>query len=498
MKTRGSGVLLHISSLPSLYGIGDLGPEAYRFADFLAGTGQKYWQILPLNPTDPAYDNNPYHSNSAFAKNTLFISPELMAEDGFIDASDIPRTETFPDQQVDFARVIPFKEEIFTRAYNRFSLKKDHRDFDTFITENAGWLEDFALFLALRSDLSGTTWNFWPDDVRLRKPKALQRERERLHNQIERIQFLQFIFMQQWQRLHTYCRKLGIHIIGDIPIYVDYDSADVWSHPDYFKLDHDFQPVVIAGVPPDYFSATGQLWHNPVYRWDALQRSGFAWWVQRIECNLEVVDVMRIDHFRGLVAAWEIPAGSTTAMEGKWVEAPAEKLLSTLAEHFPGIPVIAEDLGIITPDVQEVMQRFRIPGMKVLLFAFEEGFPHSPYLPHNVIPGCVLYTGTHDNNSVRGWMEDDATEVHRTRIQQYFGTVIPAEEMNRAFIRTAMATVADTVIIPLQDILGLGSSSRMNRPGTTEGNWKWRFSPDQLTPEIREKLRSMTHLYERD
>ena len=498
MKIRGSGILLHISSLPSRYGIGDFGPAAFRFVDFLAATGQKYWQILPLNPTDPVNDNSPYHSISAFALNPLLISPELMAEDGLIDASDSKDTEIFPDHYVDFGRVIPFKERIFSRACDRFIHGGDHRDYENFCKENAWWLEDFALFSAIRSDLQLTPWTRWPDDLKRRKPESVRKEQERLHDQIERIQFLQYICMVQWKRLQKYCRERGICIIGDIPIYVDHDSADAWQHPEYFKLNDDLQPTVVAGVPPDYFSATGQLWHNPVYRWDALERSGFTWWTQRMERNLALVDYVRIDHFRGLVAFWEIPAGSKTAMDGKWADAPAEKLIGTFARKFPCLPIIAEDLGIITPDVREVMHKFGIPGMKVLLFAFEDGFATSPHIPHNVTHDSILYTGTHDNNPVRGWVENEVTEEHRHRMHLYFGVDVPAGELNWVFIRLAMSTVANTVIFPLQDILGLGSAARMNRPGTTEGNWKWRFSQNMLTPEITEKLRSMTSIYDRN
>jgi len=498
MKIRGSGILLHISCLPSRYGIGDLGPAAFRFADFLAKTRQKYWQILPLNPTNPAYDNNPYHSISAFAQNPLFISPELLADDGFIDATDIENPETFPDHYVDFTRVIPFKEQIFSRAYDRFVQQGDQRDFEKFVLENAWWLDDFSLFSATRSDLKELSWNFWPDCIKHRKPGDLRTQKDRLHKEIEMIQFLQYIFSLQWQRLKKYCRGHGIHIIGDIPIYVDHNSVDVWTHPEYFKLREDMQPEVIAGVPPDYFSATGQLWHNPVYDWEVMQKSGFVWWTQRVKRNLAWVDYIRIDHFRGLVDGWEVPAGSITAMDGDWVPAPAEKLLTALNQKFPCLPIIAEDLGIITPDVREVMQKFSIPGMKVLLFAFEDGFPHSLYLPHNVIPDCVLYTGTHDNNPIRGWIENEATEEHRKRLRNYFGRDIPADILHTAFIRLAMSTVSNTVIFPMQDILGLGSESRMNRPGTDKGNWKWRFSEDMLTPEIIEKLASMTSIYARD
>lgn len=497
MRTRGSGVLLHITSLPSRYGIGDFGPEAFRFADFLAETGQRYWQILPLNATDAACDNNPYHSTSAFALNPLLISPEVMAEDGFIDLQEAGDPGPFPTDHVDFTRVIAFREEVFSRAHERFARQGDRRDFERFVREQAWWLSDFSLFSAIRSDRGGAPWSTWPEDLKRRDPVALQREQERLHDKIEQLQFLQFIAAQQWERLCGYCHERGIRFIGDIPIYVDYDSADVWCKPGFFKLDADLRPTAVAGVPPDYFSETGQLWYNPVYRWDALRKAGFSWWMLRLERNLALVDYLRIDHFRGLVACWEVPAGSDTAMEGRWVEAPAEELLATAARRFPCLPVIAEDLGVITPDVREVMHRFKIPGMRVLLFAFEDDFPYGPYLPHNIARDSVIYTGTHDNNPVRGWAREEAPGVRRDRLRRYFGHDIPDEELNWELVRTAMATVANTAIIPLQDLLGLGTESRMNRPGINTGNWRWRFSKEMLTQEVRQRLSDCTRTFAR-
>ena len=474
MKIRGSGILLHITSLPSRFGTGDLGPAAYAFADYLSRSGQRYWQILPLNPTDPLHDDNPYHSISAFAANPLMVSPELMVRDGYLEESDIDNTELFSEDVLDTALVIPSRERLFSRAFDRFTKTGDRRAYNQFCSGSAWWLEDFALFLAIRKDRDGELWNRWPDGLKRRDGEALARERERLHESMERIRFLQFLFSTQWQELRRYCHSRGIRIIGDLPIYVDYDSADVWRYPELFKLDGDMNPTVVAGVPPDYFSASGQLWHNPVYRWEAIEKDHFSWWVRRMERNLALVDYVRIDHFRGLVACWEVPAGAETAMGGQWVEAPCSGLMKEFAQQFPCLPVIAEDLGVITPDVREVMHRFGIPGMKVLLFAFEEGFPENDYLPHHAVRDCILYTGTHDNNPVRGWIQNDATDIHRLRMREYFGREVPDDDLNWELIRMAMATVADTVIFPLQDILGLGSSSRMNRPGIDEGNWKWR------------------------
>jgi 4-alpha-glucanotransferase len=315
---------------------------------------------------------------------------------------------------------------------------------------------------------------------------------------MNRVRFLQFVFMRQWQRLWKYCRDREIRIIGDIPIYMDYDSADVWLHPEYFQLDDELRPTAVSGAPPDLFSATGQFWGHPLYRWDALQRDGFSWWTQRMECTLSHVDYVRIDHFRGLVAYWAIPAGAATAMEGRWVPAPTAGLLGRLARKFPCYPVIAEDLGTITLDVWEVMHEFGIPGMKVLILAFEEGFGRNVNIPHNVVRDCVLYTGTHDTNTVRGWAEDDVTPAHRERLREYFGRDIPARNLPREFIRLAMSTVANTVIVPVQDVLDLGSAARMNRPGIPDGNWTWRLEDGMLTPEVMEGLRTLTRVFGRD
>jgi 4-alpha-glucanotransferase len=497
MDKRGSGILLHISSLPSRFGIGDLGPGAYRFADFLRAAVQRYWQILPLNPTDLQYDNSPYHSISAFAHNPLLISPDLLIRDGLLDQSDCRDLPDCPPRHVDFEEVAQSKEHILRRAFDRFEKTAFPAGYASFCSANAWWLDDFALFSALKLHFGGSPWFEWPDELKQRDTAALQDAQAELADGIEEAKFLQYIFMRQWRALRLYCNSIGIRIIGDIPIYVDHDSVDVWVNPRLFQLDDQGMPVVIAGVPPDYFSATGQLWNNPLYRWEEHKKSGFDWWVRRMARNLECVDYLRIDHFRGLVAYWEVPAGSDTAINGRWVPAPADEFLTTLQEQFPCLPIIAEDLGIITPDVREVMQRYVIPGMKVLEFAFEEGYETNPYIPHNVVRNCILYTGTHDNNPVRGWIEEDATEDHKKRLWHYLGYEVRAADLPWTFIRLAMMTVADTVIIPMQDILGLGSEARMNRPGINKGNWRWRLSADEITPDITGRLKGMTGIYAR-
>ncbi|MGM0381973.1 MAG: 4-alpha-glucanotransferase [Thermodesulfobacteriota bacterium] len=497
MKRRGSGILLHITSLPSAYGIGDLGPEAYRWVDFLAETKQSIWQILPLNPTDLAHGNSPYQSVSAFAGNPLLISPERMVREGFLTQSDV---ENVPGHQIsptDYSAVTAGKECILRVAYERFQQGGTRHEYERFCSENSSWLEDFALFTALRDRFPGKSWTEWPQEVRDRQPGALESLKEDFYDALERTKFFQFVFFEQWHALKAYCNHRGIHLFGDIPIYVIHESTDVWANPDHFALGDNKRPTMVAGVPPDYFSETGQLWGNPVYRWDVLREKGYDWWIRRVEHNLALFDLIRVDHFRGLVGYWVVPAGERNAVNGRWVEAPAEDFLSVLFRRFPQLPIIAEDLGVITPDVREIMHRFGLPGMKVLLFAFGEDLPTNPYIPHNLPRNSVLYTGTHDNNTARGWFKQEATPEIKERLFRYLGWKVPADNIHWELIRLAMMSVANTVIFPMQDILGLGEEARMNRPATTEGNWQWRLSPEQVTPGITDRLRRMTELYGR-
>jgi 4-alpha-glucanotransferase len=498
MKQRGSGILLHITSLFSEYGIGDLGPSAFRFVDFLSEAQQSYWQILPLNPTLQEHDNSPYHSVSAFAFNTMFISPDHMVRDGFLKKTDIPAIPALPSGSVDFAAVIPFKETIFSLAYDRFSKEKtEHVAYDEFCKNHSWWLEDFALFTALNQNYNGTLWSNWPDAIKYREPSALDTMRKALKNVIDKEKFLQYMFYQQWQDLRTYARQKKIRIIGDIPIYVNFHSADVWTHPELFRLDDNLLPLVVSGVPPDYFSKTGQLWNNPLYCWEEHEKEGFSWWIQRIEHNLSLFDYTRIDHFRGFVAYWEISAGEKNAINGRWIPAPGKKLLTRLKNRCVDLPVIAEDLGIITPDVSDLMTGFHLPGMRVLLFAFTDDPAKSPHAPHNLKRNCILYTGTHDNATTRGWLESDATPEERARLFTYLGREIAAEQLPIEFIRLAMMSVADTVIIPMQDMLSLGNNARMNRPGTDEGNWRWQMKKDPVSPLVIQDLAGMTRIFRR-
>ncbi len=498
MKRRGSGILLHISSLPSPHGIGDLGPEAYNFADFLAETRQSYWQILPLNPTDAVHGNSPYSSTSAFAGNPLMISPEQLVQDGFLKDEEIKSPPRFPDERVDYPAVISHKEKLFRLALNRFKKCKDKSEYDRFCSENYEWLDDFSLFVAVNSHFEGKSWDRWPRELRDRQPEAVIKAKKLLRGRIEREKFLQYVFFAQWLSLKKYCNQHGIKIIGDIPIYVAHDSADVWGSPNLFKLNARKRLGVVSGSPPDIFFETGQVWGNPVYRWDALKDTGYDWWYRRLKYSLAHHDVIRIDHFRGFVAYWEVPAGDKTAVKGRWIDAPAADFFEVLCKKFPCLPVIAEDLGRITADIREIMSRFGFPGMRPLISAFSENPSRHESAPHKVTQNAVVYTGTHDFNTVRGWFEKELTAEKRKQLFRYIGRKVAVEDINWELVRLAMMTVANTAIIPMQDILGLDGKARMNRPGTAEGNWEWRLLPGQLTPPIIRKLKDMTELYGRD
>ena len=498
MNKRGAGILLHVTSLPSPYGIGDLGPWAYRFADFLAGTKQRYWQVLPLSPTSPIYGNSPYSSVSAFAVNTLFISPDLLAAEELVSRDVAADKPNFPEECCDYDAVLAYKESVFQVAWETFrTTGRDHRKYQDFCVKNDNWLDTYALFTALKKKFSGKAWNEWPREARDRVPEYLEAVEKECAEDMEREKFLQYIAFTQWHALKRYCNGKGIQLLGDIPIYVSFDSADAWAHGPIFKLDEARRPFFVAGVPPDYFSATGQLWGNPVYNWDVLRQTDFEWWIKRMDHVLKLFDMVRIDHFRGLVAYWEVPAHEKTAVNGEWVAVPTNDFFDALFRRFPHLPLIAEDLGIITQDVREAMERFGFPGMKVLLFAFGEENPMHPYLPHTYERKCVVYTGTHDNNTARGWFEKEARDEDRMRLFRYLGREVGPGEVSGELIRLAMMSVADTVILPLQDVLGLGQEARMNRPSLAGGNWGWRVVPAQLTDSVSEGLRSVTEIYGR-
>jgi 4-alpha-glucanotransferase len=494
MKRRGSGILLHVTSLPSPFGIGDLGPAAYRFVDFLSDSGQSYWQVLPLTPTMPVHCNSPYASTSAFAGNTLLISPELLVQDGLLTSYDVQSPPPFPESPVEYPAVHNLKRPLWERAYARFKAAEPPTEYEQFCAEEAWWLDGFALFTAIRNQFGGWAWSDWPEELRDRQPDALRAIHEQLSDQVDIEKFLQYLYFKQWAAVRRYCNEKDIQIIGDIPIYVNDDSSDVWMNPELFKLDERKKPMVVAGVPPDYFSKTGQRWGNPIYRWDVLKNTGYEWWVKRMAASLRLTDFVRVDHFRGFVGYWEVPASEPTAINGRWEEAPGMDFFGHLSRRFPYLPIIAEDLGVITSEVSEVMSMFEFPGMKVLLFAFGPDMAHNPYIPYNLPANCVAYTGTHDNNTAKGWFEHEASEEDRQRLFRYIGREVSVDQVPWELIRLLMLSVANTVILPLQDVLGLGADARMNTPATKECNWAWRCAPEQLTPVVAGRLRELTEI----
>jgi len=498
MNIRASGVLLHLVSLPSDYGIGDLGPWAYRFADFLAEIKQAYWQILPLGPTSPAIGNSPYSSFSAFAGNPILISPEGLVEMGLLSPNDLHCVSCGDPRRVSYDAATLYKENLLRQIFARVgeTLEADH-DYMAFCDEQRFWLDDYALFMALKSNFNGAVWNTWPAEFRDRNPDALSGWRSAFPEQVRYEKFAQYLFFKQWRALKQYCGRRLVNLIGDAPIYVTYDSADVWVHHRLFKLDAEKQPYFVAGVPPDYFCATGQLWGNPVYDWDALRSERFAWWIQRIAHNLRMFDYVRLDHFRGFTAYWEIPAGEKTAINGKWVEVPGEELFAAMSRCLSSLPIIAEDLGYITADVHELKRRFGFPGMKILQFAFGDNLPVSPHIPHMHESNCVVYTGTHDNNTTNGWFYHEAPADMKRRFLSYAGSDGDERDAHLKCIRLAMASVANSVIVPMQDLLGLGPEGRMNTPSVAAGNWEWRMLRDEMDPRRFAHIATMTQFYGR-
>jgi 4-alpha-glucanotransferase len=492
---RVSGILLHPTSLPGPFGIGDLGPEAYRFIDFLAATGQQIWQVLPLGPT--GFGNSPYMCYSAMAGNPLLISPELLRDNGLLQQEELDEAPKFDPDRVEFDRVVETKTALLRTASRRFvdAGTEQQEAFETFCYQKSYWLEDYALFMALKADNQGQSWNQWETAIAQRVGDALQKAKLRLSGEIYFHKYTQFEFFRQWSALKHYANQRQIAIIGDIPIYVAHDSADVWARPENFVLDvRTGEPSMMAGVPPDYFSATGQLWGNPVYNWGQLKRSQFAWWIERFRALLDYVDVIRIDHFRGFESFWAVPKGETTAMKGKWVKALGADFFETLRQELGELPVLAEDLGVITPEVEALRDRFAFPGMKVLHFAFGSD-PANPFLPFNYQHNCVVYTGTHDNDTTVGWFKT-MNDYERTNFLNYAGPVTE-ETVSWALIRLAMSSVANIAILPLQDVLGLDTEARMNRPSIAEGNWDWRYRSEALTEATQHQLATLTWLFGR-
>jgi len=492
--------------LPGRFGIGDLGPSAYEFVDFLASAGQKLWQVLPLNPT--GYADSPYQCFSAFAGNHLLLSFEHLREAGILDASDLASVP-FPEDSVDYGRVIDFKLGVLRRAAQVFladASRADRATFERFCESSSSWLDDYALFMACKDIQPDNTWATWDSPIRRREPLAIQEWSATLAPGIQAHKYWQFEFFRQWEKLKAYCQERHIRVMGDVPIYVAHDSSDVWAHPDLFQLNQDGLPTVVSGVPPDYFSATGQLWGNPIYRWDVFAANGYAWWIERLRASLKLFDMVRLDHFRGFEAYWEIPAGDTTAANGRWMRGPGEEFLSALQNALGELPIVAENLGVITPPVEKLRQQFGLPGMSLLQFAFGNDPQGPSFRPHNYNRDLVAYTGGHDNDTTIGWWSSSgASDSTRTpedvRKEREFARAYlnlrGDDEIHWVMIRAILSSVADVAVVPLQDVLGLGSKARMNLPGTTTGNWKWRYPRDVLTDALAARLRSLTSVYDR-
>jgi 4-alpha-glucanotransferase len=490
---RSSGILLHPTSLPGGHGIGDLGDAAFRFADFLADSGHGIWQVLPLGP--PAVADSPYKCLSSMAGNPLLISLDLLMRDGLLSSADLGEAPAFPAEAVDFGAVSAFKWKLLRNAAQAFFAQGSPailNEFEQFCAESGFWLDHYAEFMALRDENGCETWTKW------------RRKRDADPEQVRQHKYIQFAFFRQWRALKKYCHDRGIRILGDLPIFVALDSADVWGYPELFDLNEQGWPRTVAGVPPDYFSATGQLWDNPLYRWDAMERAGYRWWIDRIRCMLDQVDLIRIDHFRGFEKYYEIPAGAKTAIDGRWVEGPGDRFFEALSAVFGRLPFIAEDLGFITPEVHALRDRWGLPGMRVLQFAFGDGSSSNPFQPHNYVRNCVVYTGTHDNDTTVGWFrgtsaEDRRTEEQKRAEREYVLRYLHSDgaEIHWDLIRAAISSVADTAVYPLQDVLGLGSEARMNLPSCPNGNWRWRFPIEQLQPGLGDRLRELNRLYGR-
>ncbi|MEA3338854.1 MAG: 4-alpha-glucanotransferase [Chloroflexota bacterium] len=497
---RSSGILLHPTSLPGRFGIGDLGQTAYQFVDFLAQAGQSYWQVLPLNPT--GYGDSPYQTLSAFAGNPMLISPEKLVEAGHLSTADLENAPPFPDARVDFGPVIPYKTSLLDLAYANFRARATARqrdDWSRFCNEQSVWLDDFALFMALKETHDLRPWNEWEAGAATRQPKALARWRESLAGRIENQKYRQWQFFEQWLALKQYANERGIRIIGDIPIFVSMDSADVWANPRLFHLDEQLRPTVVSGVPPDYFSETGQLWGHPLYRWKVMAQEGYAWWITRFRVAFTQADVMRIDHFRGFYNYWEIPAGEKTAINGRWLRSPGADLFHATTAALGKVAIIAEDLGDFDAEsragVDALQTEFGYPGMKVLQFAFGAG-PTDPFLPHNFVRDCIVYTGTHDNDTTLGWYQTTSTKTERDYARKYLGS--DGSDIAWELTRLAWASVAHTAITTAQDLLSLGHEARMNTPSTVgQPNWCWRLRPGALTDKIAARLRKLTAIYGR-
>ncbi len=491
---RSSGILLHPTCLPGGHGIGDLGATAYRFVDWLEAAGQSVWQILPLGPT--SYGDSPYQTLSAFAGNPLLISLDDLLDQGWLVSADLAELPELPADRVDFGAVMTVKDRALATAHARFVATASTSQKDEFIAwcvDHAYWLDDFALFMAIKTERGGEAWTRWPRPLALRAPDSLAATTVNLGTEIQAQKFRQWIFFAQWARLRAYASARGIRFFGDLPIFVAHDSSDVWTWREFFQLDAKGKPKVVAGVPPDYFSATGQLWGNPLYDWERLRADDYAWWVARLRAALELVDIVRIDHFRGFEAYWEVAADASTAVKGRWVPGPGAELFEVLRAELGRLPIVAEDLGVITPAVEALRDRFELPGMKVLQFAWSD--PENPFLPHAHRRNCVVYVGTHDNDPTRSWWQHAVDDGSRHFITEYLDG--EPSEPHWAFIRLGMMSVAHTFVATMPDVLGLGRESRMNAPGESRGNWTWRLPATALKDPAQQRLARLTWLYRR-
>ena len=497
---RSSGLLLHITSLPSRFGIGDLGPEAYNFADLLVEAGQRYWQLLPLNPTEIGMGNSPYSSHSAFAGNPLLISPEQLVEDGLLKAKDLETEEEFTEEKVDFPKVAEFKVKLLKKSFAHFKEELPDpvwKEFTKFQKKHHRWLDDYARFSAFKQHFDHKSWVEWPQEIKYHQKEAVQELEQKLEEKVLFEKYLQFLFYRQWKKLKAYCDRKEITLFGDMPFYVSHDSADVWTHPKYFKLDREGQPTAVSGVPPDYFSETGQLWGTPVFDWDTLKKHDFDWWVERIEHNLDLFGLLRLDHFRAFSAFWEVPAGEETAIKGRWVKTPGADLLRLIQQRHHPMPIIAEDLGEIDKPVRDLMQKFDLPGMLVLLFAFGEDISTNPYAPHNHSKNRVVYTGTHDNKTVRAWYEHVASAGDKQRLSEYSNHTLNKMNVADVMMHLVQGSVAQLAVLPVQDVLRLGAEAVMNTPSTSNSNWEWRLRPGQFMQQQVKYLKDLTALYGR-
>lgn len=491
---RASGILLHPSSLPGAYGIGDLGEPAFRFVDWLAAHGQSIWQVLPLGPT--SYGDSPYQTLSAFAGNANLISLDLLVEDGLLRPEDLADAPPFPRERVDFGWVIPYHKRKLALAQRNFAagaFPQLHDEYHAFLDENSAWLDDFTLYAALKQARGLRPWSEWEGPLLRREEAALAAAKQKCAAQINLERFRQWLFFRQWSALKAYANSQGLKLIGDLPIFVAHDSADVWARQHEYFLDALGKPTVVAGVPPDYFSPTGQRWGNPLYRWQAMADSGYRWWIRRIETLLRLVDFIRVDHFRGFEAYWQIPASEATAVRGEWQVGPGAPFFHALEQALGDLPIIAEDLGVITPGVEKLRDDFGLPGMKVLHFAFSD--PANPFLPHNHRQNCIVYTGTHDNNTTRGWWQSELDDGARDFLCDYLGQEI--DDIVWTLARLGMRSPARVFIMPMQDVLSLGAEARMNKPGQAAGNWTWRFTEAAYDQPGQDQLSHFTWLYQR-